>query len=50
VAQYNYSCTYAHCETSPRPGDQKAYFEDTESSASSHEDQAIKAASASDGH
>jgi hypothetical protein len=50
AAQYTYSCTYAHCETSPRPGDQKSYFEDTESSASSHEDQAIKAASASDGH
>jgi hypothetical protein len=46
VAQFTYACTTAHCETNPRPGDQKAYFEDNSGSIGSHEEQSIKAASA----
>lgn len=46
-AQFTYSCTTAHCETNPRPGDQKGYFDDNTGSIGSHEEQGIKAASAS---
>ncbi len=46
VAQYSYSCTRGHCESNPVPGDQKTYFDDTNSAVGSHQDQAIKAASA----
>ena len=45
--QFNYSCTLAHCETNPRPGDNKAYFDETESAIATHQDGSIKAASAS---
>ena len=45
--QFNYSCTLAHCETNPRPGDNKVYFEETEGAIAAHQDQSIKAASAS---
>jgi hypothetical protein len=48
-AQYNYSCTVAHCESGPRPGDQKTYFDETEDSISKHQDQSVKAASVSTG-
>jgi len=44
AAQFNYACTTAHCEANPLPGDQKAYFDDTTQSATSHQDQAVKAA------
>ena len=44
AAQYNYSCTLAHCETNAVPGDQKAFFDDASSAITSHQDQAVKAA------
>jgi len=47
AAQFTYSCTTAHCETNPRPGDQKGYFDDNSGSIGSHQEQSIKAASAS---
>jgi hypothetical protein len=43
--QYNYTCTKAHCETQPVPGDQKAYFDETHNSIQMHEDMGVKAAS-----
>lgn len=43
---YNYSCTSAHCETRPMPGDPKNYFDNTETAAAAHEDTGIKAAGA----
>jgi hypothetical protein len=46
AAQFTYSCTTAHCETNPRPGDNKAFFDDNEGAVGSHQDQSIKAASA----
>jgi hypothetical protein len=46
ASQYTYACTTAHCETNPRPGDQKTYFEDNQGAIGSHQDQSIKAASA----
>lgn len=49
-AQFNYSCTVAHCETNPLPGDQKTYFDDSEGAISTHQDQSIKAASAAAPH
>jgi Pilus formation protein N terminal region len=50
AAQFTYACTTAHCETNPRPGDQKAYYDDTQSAVTSHQDQSIKAASAAQAH
>jgi hypothetical protein len=44
--QYSYACTTAHCEANPVPGDQKGYFEDNSGAVSGHQDQAIKAATA----
>lgn len=44
--QYSYACTTAHCETNPLPGDQKTYFDDNSSAISGHQDQSIKAATA----
>jgi hypothetical protein len=41
---YNYVCTGFHCETRPVPGDPKAYFDNTEGTASEHEDAATKMA------
>lgn len=46
AAQFTYSCTTAHCETNPRPGDQKGYFDDNESAVGTHQEQSIRAASA----
>jgi hypothetical protein len=45
-AQYNFTCTKAHCETQPVPGDVKTYFDDTHSAISTHEDMGVKSASA----
>jgi Pilus formation protein N terminal region len=44
--QFSYACTTAHCESNPIPGDQKAFVEDTQSTVSGHQDQALKAATA----
>ncbi|HWA04207.1 MAG TPA: pilus assembly protein N-terminal domain-containing protein [Rhizomicrobium sp.] len=44
--QFNYSCTLGHCETSPRPGDERTFFETTEGAIGTHQDQSLKAASA----
>lgn len=41
-ASFNYTCSKAHCETQPEPGDPKVYFDNTESAASEHEDTAAK--------
>jgi hypothetical protein len=50
AAQFTYSCTNAHCETNARPGDQKGYFDDNEGANNSHQEQAIRAASAGVSH
>ena len=42
--QYNLSCTRAHCETAPRPGDSSTYVGTTESAASGHSGLALKSA------
>ena len=39
---YNYVCTGFHCETRPVPGDQKTYFDNTESAALAHEEAGSK--------
>jgi len=45
---YNYTCTSAHCETHPVPGDPDGapYFDNTEKAANAHEDDGNKAAQA----
>jgi hypothetical protein len=45
VGQYNYSCTRAHCETMPRPGDVTAYVTNTDQAIATHQDAGIKNAS-----
>lgn len=40
--QYNLSCTRAHCEVTPRPGDPKAYVDNTEQAVVEHQDLANK--------
>jgi len=40
--QYNYTCTKAHCENLPRPGDPVTYVTNTEQAVSTHEDAAVK--------
>jgi|HubBroStandDraft_6_1064221.scaffolds.fasta_scaffold169272_2 putative type II/III system pilus formation protein len=42
AGQYNYSCTRAHCETAPRPGDPTPYWQNTEQAITTHEDTAMK--------
>jgi hypothetical protein len=42
--QFNFSCTVAHCESNPRPGDEKNFFDNTENSIGTHQDQSLKAA------
>lgn len=42
--QFNYSCSLAHCESNPVPGDQKTFFDDSAASIGAHQDQATKAA------
>jgi hypothetical protein len=49
-AQFTYACTTARCETNPRPGDQKAYYDENQGSINTHEDLSIKAASATQAH
>lgn len=44
--QYNYMCTLAHCESSPRPGDPNTYVQNTESAANSHESTSTNAGTA----
>jgi hypothetical protein len=44
AAQFSYTCTRAHCDASPLPGDQAQYFNEVNGSVSSHQDQAVKAA------
>jgi hypothetical protein len=39
---FNYACTRAHCETSPRPGDPKPYVDNTEQAISAHLDLGTK--------
>jgi hypothetical protein len=46
---YNFSCTTAHCEARPVPGDAKTYFDNTEGAANAHEDTANKAANGGSG-
>lgn len=41
---YNYVCTGFHCETRPVPGDPKTYFDNTEGTATEHEEAATKVA------
>jgi hypothetical protein len=40
--QFNFSCTHAHCETMPRPGDVTTYVSNTEQAIASHEDSGTK--------
>lgn len=47
VDTFNYSCTRLHCETSPKPGDPSAYVTNTSSVVQQHEENAAKAAVAS---
>ena len=47
--QYNYMCTLAHCESSPRPGDPQTYAQQTEGVASTHEGSASGSATTSTG-
>ncbi|HEY1629797.1 MAG TPA: pilus assembly protein N-terminal domain-containing protein [Rhizomicrobium sp.] len=42
--QYNFTCTKAHCETQPVPGDVKTYFDDTHTAIATHEDLGVKSA------
>lgn len=47
--QFNYMCTLAHCETSPRPGDPNTYVSNTESAALAHESQGSTAGAGTPG-
>jgi hypothetical protein len=44
--QFNYMCTAAHCETSPRPGDPQTFVTNTEGPATAHEAQSAAGAGA----
>jgi hypothetical protein len=48
--QFSYSCTLAHCESNPRPGDEKTYFDNTEGAINTHQEQSVKAASLASAH
>jgi hypothetical protein len=48
--QFSYACTTAHCETNPRPGDNKTDFDENEGAVTSHQEQGVKAASVGAGH
>ncbi len=50
AVQFSYACTSAHCESNPVPGDQKSFVDDTTSTQSGHQDQALKAAAATSQH
>ncbi len=43
--QFNYSCSRAHCESMPRPGDVATYVTNTEQAVTAHEDAGLKSAS-----
>ena len=45
--QFNFTCTKAHCETQPVPGDDKNYFDTTHGAVMAHEDLGRNAAMAS---
>jgi hypothetical protein len=47
--QFSYTCTRAHCETQPVPGDEKNYFDNTNTAVTQHEDMGVKAANAAGG-
>ncbi len=47
--QFNYTCSLAHCETAPRPGDPKPYVDNTESAVAQHEEMGGKSAVAPTG-
>jgi hypothetical protein len=47
--QFNYMCTLAHCEASPRPGDPQQYVQTTENTATQHENYASSGAAVSGG-
>jgi hypothetical protein len=49
-AQYNYSCTSAHCESAPAPGDQHTWYQDTHSDVEKHEEMGAKSAVVADSH
>jgi Flp pilus assembly secretin CpaC len=49
-AQFSYACSGGRCAASPVPGDQKAFFDENTSATSTHQDQGVKAATASIGH
>jgi hypothetical protein len=40
--QFNYMCTSVHCETMPRPGDPKPYFDNTEQATAAHQENGLK--------
>jgi hypothetical protein len=40
--QYNYTCSRAHCENLPRPGDPITYVSNAEQAIATHEDAATK--------
>jgi hypothetical protein len=44
--QYSYTCTAAHCEAMPMPGDVPDYHKSTLDEITNHSDMSIKAASA----
>ena len=44
--QFNYMCTHAHCETTPRPGDPQAFAQAAEGVANQHESSAGSASMA----
>ncbi len=44
--QFSYSCASGHCEANPLPGDQKNFFEDNSGQIAGHQDQGVKAATA----
>jgi Flp pilus assembly secretin CpaC len=50
AAQFSYACAGGHCEASPVPGDQKLFFDDNTSATSTHQDQGVRAATASAAH
>ena len=49
AAQYNYTCP-AHCKSSPAPGDQHTWYQDTHTDVEKHEDMGSKSALASETH
>ena len=48
--QFSYACTTSHCETNPLPGDQRSFVDETQGTVSTHQESALKAASAGEQH